>query len=214
MSRAGMGVSGVWVTAHWPQMLAAAEHARQAARSAATYKYEFFTPEEAAEVEALAARIIPTDETPGAREAGVVFFIDRALVTFAEGDQKKYREGLPKLQSEFREKFPDIARFSAATAEQQDQYLSDYEAAQKREAARRRAANPMEQPFLETLRIHTISGFLIDPETSNGNRGGVGWKLIGREQQHMFQPPFGFYDQDYPGWKPAPAAGLKAADQK
>ena len=66
-------------------MLAAATHARQAAaQSTGAYKFEFFTPEEAAEVEAIAARIIPTDETPGAREAGVIYFIDRALVTFAE----------------------------------------------------------------------------------------------------------------------------------
>ena len=35
----------------------------------------------AAEIEAIAARIIPSDATPGAREAGVVYFIDRALST-------------------------------------------------------------------------------------------------------------------------------------
>lgn len=213
LAHAGLGVSAAWVAAHWPQMVSAAEHARQAAQSAGAYKFEFFTPEEAAEVDAVAARIIPTDESPGAREAGVIYFIDRALVTFADGDQKKYRDGLPQLQTDFRKKYPGIAKFSAATNEQQDEYLRDFEAAQKKEAARRRRGNPAEQPFLETVRIHTISGFLIDPETSNGNRGGVGWKLLGREPQHMFQPPFGYYDKDYPGWKPA-AATEKAADKK
>ena len=38
---------------------------------------------------------------------------------------------------------------------------------------------------------------------------GVGWKAIGRDPDHMFQPPFGFYDKDYPGWEPAPASSEK-----
>jgi len=33
-----------------------------------------------------------------------------------------------------------------------------------------------------------------------GNRGGVGWKLIGFEDAHVFQPPFGYYDRGYPGY--------------
>jgi hypothetical protein len=46
-------------------------------------------------------------------------------------------------------------------------------------------------------------GFLIDPDSDKrGNRDAVGWKLIGRAPGHMFQPPFGYYDKDYPGWQP------------
>ena len=30
-----------------------------------------------------------------------------------------------------------------------------------------------------------------------GNRGGIGWKLLGFEDQHIFDPPFGYYDQGY-----------------
>jgi hypothetical protein len=33
-----------------------------------------------------------------------------------------------------------------------------------------------------------------------GNRDGVGWKLIGFEDSHVFYPPFGHYDRDYPGF--------------
>ncbi len=66
------------------------------------------------------------------------------------------------------------------------------------------------QTFFEALRVATISGFLIDPEAGLGNRGGVGWKVIGRELAHSFQPPFGYYDKDYPGWQPAP----KMADKE
>ncbi len=88
-------MSAAWVSAHWPAMLSAATHARQAAKSAVPPKFEFFSPEQAVEIEAISARIIPTTDTPGAREAGVVFFIDRALVTFGKANQKLYTEGLP-----------------------------------------------------------------------------------------------------------------------
>ena len=38
---------------------------------------------DAADIDAACAQIIPTDATPGAREAKVVYFIDTALNTFA-----------------------------------------------------------------------------------------------------------------------------------
>jgi gluconate 2-dehydrogenase gamma chain len=154
------------------------------------------------QIDALSARIIPTDDTPGAREAGVVYFIDRALVTFGIGDQQKYREGLAELQSAVREKFTGVEKFSAATPMQQDELLHAMEPTQDEKAPRRRRVNTA-QTFLEALRVASISGFLIDPEAGLGNRGGVGWKVIGREPAHSFQPPFGYYDKDYPGWQPA-----------
>jgi gluconate 2-dehydrogenase gamma chain len=209
LSQAGIAVSSAWVSAHWPEMVSAATHAHQAVQSGAAYKFEFFTHEEATEIDALSARIIPTDDTPGAREAGVVYFIDRALVTFGSGDQQKYRDGLPELQSQVRAKFPGVEKFSALPPEQQDELLHAIEANQTEKAPRRRRLNSG-QTFLEALRVASISGFLIDPEAGVGNRDGVGWKLIGREPAHSFQPPFGYYDKDYPGWQPA----LKMADKE
>jgi gluconate 2-dehydrogenase gamma chain len=202
LSQAGIGVSAAWVSAHWPEMVSAATHARQAAQSSAAYKFEFFSSAEASEIDALSARIIPTDDTPGAREAGVVYFIDRALVTFGSGDQQKYREGLPELQSQVRAKFPGVEKFSVLTPKQQDELLQAIEASQTERAPGRRLNAA--QTFLEALWVATISGFLIDPEVGLGNRGGVGWKVIGREPEHSFQPPFGYYDKDYPGWQPTP----------
>src|SRR5258707_2349022 len=126
LSRGSAAVSAVWLSAHWPAIVAAAEHAHQAAKSSAPPKFQFFTPEEAVEIDAISARIIPSDETPGAREAGVVYFIDRALTTFASDDQKTYREGLPTLQARVRELFPAVEKFSAATPEQQDKILHSF----------------------------------------------------------------------------------------
>src|SRR6202140_5017151 len=128
--RSCSGITAVWLSVHWPALLSAATHARAAAQSPAATKLEFLTPEQAKEIDAITARIIPTDETPGAREAGVVYFIDRALVTFASGDQQKYRDGLVELQSQVREKFPGVEKFSALTPEQQDELLHAVEPTQ------------------------------------------------------------------------------------
>ena len=38
-----------------------------------------------------------------------------------------------------------------------------------------------------------------------GNRDFAGWKAIGRDPEHNFTSPFGYYDKDYPGWQPASA---------
>jgi gluconate 2-dehydrogenase gamma chain len=198
--RAGTAFSAAWISANWPAVLSAATHAHKAAKAAMPPKFEFFTAEEAAEVEAIAARIIPTDDTPGAREAGVVYFIDRGLVTFGADDQKTYREGLPDLQARVNDMFPNASKFSGLAAEQQDEVLHSFD--DKTDAPRRAfRERPGAQNFFETLRQHTIAGFLIDPDYG-GNHDGVGWKVIGREREHMFQAPFGYYDKDYPGWQP------------
>jgi hypothetical protein len=209
LSQAGRGISAMWVSAHWPQMVAAATHAHAAAQSATPYKFQFFTAEEAIEVEALAARIIPSDDSPGAKEAGAVYFIDQSLATFSSDDAPKYREGLPELQGVVQEKFPGVKKFSAATPEQQDEILRALDAEEPPAPARRRNIHSA-KTFFEAVRIGTIAGFLIDPESGRGNRGGVGWKLIGRDTAHSFQPPFGYYDKDYAGWHPSPKAPAAA----
>jgi gluconate 2-dehydrogenase gamma chain len=222
LSRGIAALSATWTTAHWPAVLAAAQHAHQAADSPEAQKFEFFTPAEAKEVEAIASCIIPSDGTPGAREAGVVYFIDRALVTFSLDDQKTYRQGLPELQKRVSELFPGVALFSAATPDQQEAVLESLDevgsktSAPPRPQRLRYRPSAAAQPLFEVLRVHTIAGFLIDPDVDRkGNRGGVGWAVINRLPQHAFQPPFGFYDKDYPGWQPAsaPLSVKKDADK-
>ena len=76
------GLGAAWVATNYSAIVAAEEYVQQAAGAGQPVKLAFFTDAQAAEVEAMAAQIIPTDDTPGAREARVVNFIDRALVTF------------------------------------------------------------------------------------------------------------------------------------
>ena len=105
--------------------------------------------------------------------------------------------------------FPDVERFSAATTEQQDEILRslDKNAVSNDRPFRPR---PLAQDFFETLRQHAIAGFLIDPDSDRrGNRDGVGWQVIGREREHAFQPPFGYYDRNYPGGQTATSGSEK-----
>lgn len=183
---AGMRGAGVaWASLHWPGILAAADHAAHMRAAGTSAKLEVLTPEQAAEIEAVADRIIPSGDSPGAREAGVIYFIDRALATFAADTRQVYQSAAPALAAKTRDSFPAVAKFSWAAPEQQDAVLKALEG----------------QPIFELIRMHTVMGFLADP-ARGGNRGEVGWKLIGFEDSRAFAPPFGYYDKDYPGWEP------------
>ena len=199
------GTAGAaWLAANWPALVSAAEHAHQAAKSA-NPSFESLTDEQARELDAITSRLIPTDEAPGAHEAGVVYFIDRALKTFESDSLPTYQKGFAMVQQRTAELFPGVPRFSAATAEQQDKILTElFAESERQEGNRRLNPDPSQSDFLGTLRMHTIFGFLVDPE-GGGNRDFAGWKAIGRDPAHMFSPPFGYYDKDYPGWQAAPA---------
>ncbi len=143
-----------------------------AAQRDGTFRY--LDPQTAGEIEALASQIIPTDETPGAREAGVIYFIDRALATFDRDKREVYRVGLSALHA----KSPNVASLSPA---QQIELLRSIEKTE----------------FFDLLRYHTVLGFFGSP-SYGGNRDKAGWKLIGFEDRMAFEPPFGYYDANRP----------------
>lgn len=100
------------------------------------------------------------------------------------------------------EMFPGVERFSAATPDQQEKIFAKMDGeSQSGERPGRRLGGASNMSFAETLRFHTLAGFLVDPE-AGGNRDYAGWKVIGRDPAHSFSPPFGFYDKDYAGWQP------------
>lgn len=164
----------------WTEIAHAALTVRQPRGDA---KISFLSEAEAADVEAVASQIIPTDDTPGAREAGVVYFIDRALATFLSQLASDYRAVLGEFQNDFRARHPDAASFASLASERQVEYLKTVD----------------QTPFFATTRLLTLLGMFSLPEYG-GNRDGVGWKLIGFEDRHYFRPPFGYYDRDYPGF--------------
>ena len=119
-------------------------------------------PEEAEEVSGLASLIIPSGSTPGAREAGALYFIDRALATFDRDKRETYRQGLRMVQARREELFPGSTSFSRLAPGDQ-----------------LRLAKAIENTaFFATLRVHTVMAFLGRPEYG-GNRNQAGWTLIG-----------------------------------
>jgi len=80
------------------EVLEALQHAHESVQSG-DGALHYLDPKAAAEIEALAAQIIPSDSVgdkagPGAKEAGVIYFIDRALATFDRDQREIYRTGL------------------------------------------------------------------------------------------------------------------------
>ncbi len=156
--------------------LADVASAQHHAATQSTLRY--LSPTDAPEIEALAAQIIPSDGSPGAKEARCIFFIDRALETFDKEKRNLYREGLAAAQKKRAELFPNSTTLASLDNSQAIALLQSIE----------------QTEFFALLRTHTIMGFLATPEWG-GNQGMVGWAHIGLEHKMGFQPPFGFYDE-------------------
>jgi gluconate 2-dehydrogenase gamma chain len=156
-----------------PEFSLAYEHA--AARvNVGDNKFAFFNPEEARQMEAVCEQIIPSDDGPGAREAGAIHFIDYALSQTEPDLQPIFRAGLKELAAACApDKFIDLG------VTQQIAVLKKLERTE----------------FFERARQYTILGFLGNPARP-GNRDRVGWKYIGFENPGMFTHPFGFYDAE------------------
>jgi Gluconate 2-dehydrogenase subunit 3 len=182
LTDAGSTLGTALVAAQWPAIAAAYGHAASGVANPANAAFHFLSEDEARDVDAIAAQIIPTDDTPGAREAGAVYFIDRSLSTWAAGVADPFRAGL----RDFRTGFSAVHRsqiFAAADAATQIAYLTQVDRTE----------------FFKNLRQLTLLGMFALP-SYGGNKDGAGWKLLGFEDTHAFVPPFGYYDRDYPGF--------------
>ena len=177
LADSAVGVGSVWLAANWSAILEAEEYAQRAATAEQPVPFAFFTDAQAADIDAMASQIFPTDNTPGAHEAHVVNFIDRALVTFARERRPVYIQGLKDLQAKTKEMFPSASKFSALTSAQQIQLLTAIE----------------KTPFFTTVREHTLTGMFASPK-HGGNFNKAGWKLVGFEDTLNFKAPFGYYD--------------------
>jgi gluconate 2-dehydrogenase gamma chain len=177
-------LTSAWLGTHWSSIAAAAHHAEDMA-AAAPAGFQFFSASEAADVDAIAAQIVPGGAAPGARDAHAVYFTDRALSTFFAGWAADYRAGLTDFQLKFRAAHPAAASFAAASSDDQIAFLKTVD----------------HTPFFETERTLTLLGMMSSPKYG-GNYQGLGWKLMGFEDRHIFAPPFGYYDAEYTGFVP------------
>jgi gluconate 2-dehydrogenase gamma chain len=132
---------------------------------------EALTAAESDILEAICARLIPTDATgPGAREARAAHYIDRALAGALAGSREAYAAGLAALDVYARasrgKPFVELAETD------QDLVLVDVE---KGAATGFPAGSP---PFFSMVRGHTWQGTFGDP-FYGGNRNFIGWDLVG-----------------------------------
>jgi gluconate 2-dehydrogenase gamma chain len=164
-----------WLAAKWPAILAAASAARTAQAAGAAFTN--LSAEDARDIEAIAAQIIPTDETPGAREAGVIYFIDAALGSFAASQAGALREGLTALNAKVKADHAPAARFAALDDATQIAVLKSEESG----------------AFFGNVHFLTLAGMFALP-SYGGNRDDIGWKLLGFDHRHVWAPPFGYYD--------------------
>jgi len=163
-----------------PALVAAAQ-AACSARDAGE-SYSTLSADEAREFDAITARILPTTDTPGARDAGVVHFIDRVLGNEFAALHSMVAGAMQQFQAGVAEAFPGVERFSDLSEDVQDRYLADND----------------QTPFFDIAHTLTMMGFFA-MSSYGGNRDNVGWKLIGFEGHGAWQPPFGYYDAEYTG---------------
>jgi len=155
----------------------------------------FLTEAERTCIEAITARLIPSDENgPGAREAGVTDFIDSQLAGFYGRGERWYMRGpfadgleTQGYQSEhppaqlYRTAIESLdahcqgslgAPFAGLSEAQQDEILSQLEEGELE------LDGVSGSGFFELVMENTIEGFFSDP-IYGGNRDMVGWKLVG-----------------------------------
>lgn len=168
--------------------------------------YQSFTAHQGRTIEALAERIFPADELgPGATDARVIDYIDRALATYHASYKEDYLKGIEALDA-----FCTATRgkrFVELATGDQNRALVDID----------RREPPPEWPadagigaraFLYMVIEHTMEGMFCDP-SYGGNHNEIGWKLIRFPGTKAFgyDPPFGYYDMtipeiEYPPFKP------------
>ena len=194
----GSTLGFAWLAANWPQIVHAAEHAHAAAVDGdpARSKLLLLSKSQARDVEAIAAQIVPSGQTPGAREAGVVYFIDHVHARTWSAGAKDFLAGLEDFQATCTKHHPGTAQFADLPQDEQLAYLRRVE----------------RTPFFGQMRFLSVLGLLASP-AYGGNVDKVGWKIVGFVDQHAWQPPFGYYDTGYEGFKPYPpiAAPKKGA---
>lgn len=165
------------LAAHIPALAACADEAARIAAGELPPELRTFTRAEAVEVEGLTALIVPSDDTPGAREAGSVYFIDRALAGYFEAMADSFRSGLEALSRQLARAYPGVASINELENAEAVAFLRGVE----------------DTSFFRTCRDLTVMGMFANPEYG-GNRERSGWRTIGFEYRPAWQPPFGYYD--------------------
>jgi gluconate 2-dehydrogenase gamma chain len=142
---------------------------------------ETLTATEADILEALCARLIPSDDNgAGAAEARATHYIDRALTGPLRSSRDAYAVGLAAIDAYAQQ--TKGAPFVQLSPRDQDSVITDVE---------NNVATgfmPNAATFFNLVRTHTIQGTFCDPYYG-GNANFVGWDLIGYPGLRMTAAP-------------------------
>ena len=130
--------------------------------------FKVLTRYEARTLEAIADRIFPQTDTPGAVEVGAVNYIDVALAGDYAQLVSLYRKGLRAINRQARLKFGK--NFSALEKDDKDAILLEFEAGPI-------AGFKKPAEFFEMVRYHVLEGVFCEPQYG-GNKDMIGWRLV------------------------------------
>lgn len=178
LAAAGGSLAAAWVMADPGHLKATAEWV--VALGNRRVRYDVLTADQAATLDAATAQILPSDGTPGAREARVVNFIDRSLATWAKDQRPAFTKLVKDLDARAGKVDAKAQSFATLSADRQRDVIAWLE---------------REKPeSFNALRGATLVGTLSNPEYG-GNFDKNGWKMLGFVDQFSWSAPFGHYDR-------------------
>ena len=134
--------------------------------------WHFFKENEALAIEAMCEQIIPTDYDPGAKEANVINFIDKQLVSNYSEFQETYQQGIKGLQETSQIMFGNV--FENLKWDDQYKVLLSLESGN---AKGKVWENESASNFFNLVRTHTMQGFYGDPK-HGGNKNHMSYKML------------------------------------
>ena len=120
LTTSGSAMGGSWLLPFAPLIAVTQACASDAMRSG--LPFTTLSEREGADFDAFAARIVPTDDTPGAREAGAVHFADRALQTFLDELLPIVRDGLSSMSRRVPDTLRGLGAFGDLSRDPRDEH--------------------------------------------------------------------------------------------
>ncbi len=160
-------------------VIAPSEPLRAVARSSPVPAAGFRTlePGEIATLEAIVEQIIPADKDPGAKEAGVIHYIDRILAGEQREKRHLYRAAIAATN------VTSVALFGKAFHRLVfDQQTAVLKAIERGDQGEHWNQIPSSQ-FFAMIWTHTLEGF-YGPPSHGGNKKHASWKMIGYPIEH------------------------------
>ena len=130
-------------------------------------------------LDAVCAQIIPTDQDPGAREAGCVAYIDRQLAGAHQRFADRYRSGLASLAATCQALHE--RSFEELSSAEQIKLLEKMEAGQSPKEHWKTVSSG---EFFQLVCDHTMQGFYGSPR-HGGNKDYVSYRMLGLDYPNI-----------------------------